>query len=569
MTGVEDTHGIALAARALKRHYGLAGRVRRLHGELDQTFAVDADAGRFILKLMRPGCDPELVALQCAALSHLAQAQPSLPLPHVVPDTAGHAVPCVDDDDGQPRLAWLQTRRPGRPLSALRPLEPALCRAVGALLGDAHAGLASFRHPAADRPLRWNLMEAAWIGDELGAIEQRDRRRLITRLHAHFVERVAPALAALPTTVVHGDANTDNLLVDAGDAGPALSGLIDFGDLCLAPRVCDPAIACAYAMMQADDPVAAAEALIAGISARTALDDDELALVFPLLLTRLAVSVTVSALEKRRRPDDPYVTISEAPAWRLLETFAEPDLALLEGRLRLACGLAACRGAGEGFFVSSDALAPVIDTATQPADAPVVDTSFESLAGGDDPLAVDIGHLSAWVERCRADSGADCVIGRYGEPRALYTSAGFGAPDDPLAPRRTRHLGIDLFAAAGTAISAPLAGTVVACGVAQAPLDYGGYVVLRHMPAQAAPFDTVYGHLDPDSLGALAVGSTLAAGVPFATLGAPSSNGGWPPHLHFQASRGLDRWLDGHTPPGVCRPADFAAMSQLCPNPAA
>ena len=52
----------------------------------------------------------------------------------------------------------------------------------------------------------------------------------------------------------------------------------------------------------------------AGYSRLYPFSKAELTLLYPLLLTRLAVSLVNAAMMKQKSPDDPYVTISEAPA---------------------------------------------------------------------------------------------------------------------------------------------------------------------------------------------------------------------------------------------------------------
>lgn len=82
------------------------------------------------------------------------------------------------------------------------------------------------------------------------------------------------------------------------------------------------------------------------------------------------------------------------------------------------------------------------------------------------------------------DSSPDTVhIGRYGEPRLIYTDAAFFTDYQPLAERRTIHLGVDLFAPAGTPVCAPLRGVVVAIEHFNTPLDFGGwwYWNTRHL----------------------------------------------------------------------------------------
>jgi 4-aminobutyrate aminotransferase-like enzyme len=127
-------------------------------------------------------------------------------------------------------------------------------------------------------------------------------------------------------------------------------------------------------------------------------------------------------------------------------------------------------------------------------------------------------------------------------------------------------MGLDIFAPAGTPVKAPLRGEVIVAEYRDAPLDYGGMIVLRHETPEGDPFFTLYGHLDPGFLPELAPGNVVEAGAAFCALGAQDVNGGWAPHLHFQMLLSAE----GMAPswPGVADPDDLQMWEALCPNPA-
>ena len=68
--------------------------------------------------------------------------------------------------------------------------------------------------------------------------------------------------------------------------------------------------------------------------------------------------------------------------------------------------------------------------------------------------------LSATIFGEMAAAGAPVGIGRYDEARPFYTGPAFSLSASPTDERRTIHLGIDLFAPAGTPVAAPIAGVV-------------------------------------------------------------------------------------------------------------
>ncbi|MBM4457792.1 MAG: aminotransferase class III-fold pyridoxal phosphate-dependent enzyme [Chloroflexi bacterium] len=551
--------------------YGICGELYALPGECDFNLRVECNGPRYLLKIMRDACDPALVEMQWQALERLAERLPDLSVQRLIRTAGGDPTTLLIDHEGRERLAWLVSFLPGQVLGQTRPHTHALLEQIGAALGRLNQALLDFAHPACERQFKWDLRRAAWIQTALDNIADTRRRVLVEHIGRRFVEEIGPRLERLRRGPIHGDANDYNLLVAYDEQGEQrLAGVLDFGDLCRTALVGEPAIAAAYAMMGKEDALAAAESLVAGYHRAFPLQDEELALIFPLILTRLAVSVAVSAAASRERPDDPYVTISEAPAWQLLERFHAYDPNLAEARLRAAAGLdpwpkssrvVAWLRERSGSF--AEALGPARPTAA----SAIVDLSFASTVGGDDPERFDADLCAGRITEALRLAAAPLGLGRYGEPRPIYAAAAFRAGPHPLAGRRTRHLGIDLFAPAGAPVHAPLDGEVVLARCLPDRLDYGGVVALRHRAA-GDWFDVLYGHLARHEVELLHVGQTIAAGQAFATIGERPENGDWPSHLHVQLLIEGCRPAEG-PPIGAADPDEFTAWSALSPCPAA
>jgi Ser/Thr protein kinase RdoA (MazF antagonist) len=82
--------------------------------------------------------------------------------------------------------------------------------------------------------------------------------------------------------------------------------------------VCDLAISLAYLMMRGDDPLPIAWTILQGYQGVRPLTETELTLLYPLVCTRLAVSVCVANKRKTIDPDNPNWFGGEEAAWRLL-----------------------------------------------------------------------------------------------------------------------------------------------------------------------------------------------------------------------------------------------------------
>ena len=160
---------------------------------------------------------------------------------------------------------------------------------LGRTVARVDRALADFEHPDMHRPHVWDLRNGPDV----------------------------PALDHLPHQVIHNDANEHNVLV--GDDG-RVAGLIDFGDLCRAPRVCGLAVAAAYAKTALAVPERELLQLVAGYHEIAPLAPEELALLPDLIRTRLATSVAMAALQRAEQPDNDYLLISQQGVSALLDS---------------------------------------------------------------------------------------------------------------------------------------------------------------------------------------------------------------------------------------------------------
>ena len=86
------------ARRLLARDYGVDGKLRELVSERDQNFRVDSPSGKFVLKIANAVEDTEFLALQNAAMKHVALADPELGLQRVIASATGDYI--VEWDQG-------------------------------------------------------------------------------------------------------------------------------------------------------------------------------------------------------------------------------------------------------------------------------------------------------------------------------------------------------------------------------------------------------------------------------------------------------------------------------------
>jgi 4-aminobutyrate aminotransferase-like enzyme/Ser/Thr protein kinase RdoA (MazF antagonist) len=569
---IEDNLRSSLVAKEAEeiasRLYGLHAIAVKLPGEYDDNFHLKTTAGdEFVLKIMHPSRSDGFLNLQCAALQWIERKNSHLAVPRVITTKTGEPF-CAVPLDGSRRFVWLLTFIPGKVLAEVRPHSSPLLEAIGVFLGELDRALLDFKHPGAKRELKWDLACASWIREYLEYVPVGRKRDLVEHFLGIYESQVLAALPRLRTSVIYGDANDYNVIVRKIWPTPEVS-VIDFGDMHEGLTVAEPAIAAAYAILgKKDDVLAAAIDVVRGYHHANPLQEEEIALLFPLITARLAVSVVNSAYRKRSKSDDPYVTVSEAPAWDALESLSAIHPRLAEYRFREACRLepvAKSRRIREFLQSRSRTAASLLEAHVHEAPSIAFDLSIGSTFLGADPKSAGTPALSETIRAEIKNAGADFGIGRYDEARGIYNAPQFAKDPNPTSERRTIHLGIDLFVSPGTALYAPLAGEVHLVANNCAPLDYGPLIILKHRTDAGDEFFTLYGHLTTNSVQQLQPGEQIQQGAAFAQVGDVDENGGWPPHVHFQIIVDL---LDlGADFPGVAFPSQREVFKSLSPDP--
>ncbi|WP_039019707.1 aminotransferase class III-fold pyridoxal phosphate-dependent enzyme [Halocynthiibacter namhaensis] len=551
---------------ALETHWNISAELTQLDGEYDLNFK--ASSGH-VLKVMRPGCDAAFIDMQTSAIDAARKADADLPLPDVITTGTGALFLELPDENGETRLCWVLSLVAGRPWAKFRPHAAPLIADLGAQNARLTLAMSGFEHPELHRDFKWNLMDAGWIKDDLDVIKDASRNALISDMCRGFADAKAQ-LNTLPRVAIHNDLNDYNILVSGSlSEVPHVSGLIDFGDMCIGPRIVDLAITAAYLVLGDVDAEKALVALVRGYHSVSPLTPQETDLIWPLLKMRLAVSVVNSTVMAAENPDDPYVTISQAPAWKFLEHHNVNE-GLINARLRAACDLPVTDAADRVMaWLASERgnFAPVMSEDL--SQAPLGSLSVEACATPQNPFDMPLAEAAIVGKEYEQDDGEGSYktwLGYYNEPRLVYADLAFRKGPYKASDRRTVHLAIDAFAPAGRKLLAPCDGEVFCAEYRAGHLDYGGVIILKHQTPEGDDFYTLYGHLNPEFKDRLNIGDKVAKGEAFCQLGDPTQNGGWAPHVHFQLALSTDGM--GEDWPGVGDPDEMFLWERLCPNPA-
>jgi murein DD-endopeptidase MepM/ murein hydrolase activator NlpD len=173
----------------------------------------------------------------------------------------------------------------------------------------------------------------------------------------------------------------------------------------------------------------------------------------------------------------------------------------------------------------------------------------------------DTERFGRWVKEKLNANNCKFGVGGYMENRTIYAhSPLFNEGETP----RRHHLGVDIWAEAGTVIYSPLSGKVHSFKDNNNLGDYGPAIILEH-DLNGLKLYTLYGHLSRKSLEGLSIGQPVDAGQKIAALGDTSENGHWPPHLHFQLIFDMEGKQGDY--PGVCSLDEKEKYRKNTPDP--
>jgi 4-aminobutyrate aminotransferase-like enzyme/Ser/Thr protein kinase RdoA (MazF antagonist) len=335
-----QSFGIAEGERIARDIYGLAVSASPLPGERDCNFRLRTADREFVLKIQDVAADAESPGCLVAVLDHLAEQDPGLPVPRLLPTLRGDAVGRLDRD-GSEYATCLVSFLPGRLLSE-SPLGAGLLQSAGATLARVDRALQGFFHPSLRRRLAWDVRRLTDLAEFSAAISSAPLRAAVDTVCAGM-RSCMPRLRGLRSQAIHGDCHAGNLLV--ADDGQSICGILDFGDMIHAPLIFEPAVAMAELLTGTAAPLERLSDVLQGYAQGQVLQADEVELLYDIVTARHATTVLVHAW---RRAHDPQgagaLEAASAHAARSLDELLRADRRSLTRAWHHAAGTAHAAG---------------------------------------------------------------------------------------------------------------------------------------------------------------------------------------------------------------------------------
>lgn len=546
----------------LNSQYNLNGELHRLEGEIDINYKLKMIDKDYLVKISRPEADLEYIEFQIDILNFLSSK--SEKTPKLYSDNFEKFISEFDDSSGKIRYVRLLSWMDGRIFSSVNPVSDELLFSLGLHAGEITNLLLDYDHTYAHREFEWDNANADWTKNHVELFG--DERKSIVNHFIIMFNSLEPIFKMLRKSVVHNDVNDNNIIVSNNLLSPKVSAIIDYGDSIFTQTINDLAICIAYGAMNKQDPLEASLKILKGYNQSFQLTEEELRCLYTLVGIRLVISVTKSAINKVKEPENEYLQISEKPAWDLLNRWKEIDENLAYYSFRDVCGFAAHPN-HEQFCASTEKLnispMELFPTLSFKNIFPI-DLSVSSKFIGNKNEYNNNNLLSLNLKRLELDNPNSLFAGGYLETRPIYIADAYKKEANNGPEYRCVHLGIDYWIDPETPIHSILDGTVFSIHNNNNDKDYGPTIILEHKIDQIT-FYTLYGHLSMSSLNVLEAGASVSKGDLIGYIGNSKENGSWAPHLHFQIL--LDMLGYKTEFPGVAFHKELNVWKTISPDP--
>ena len=298
--------------------YDISGRAESLPSERDQNFLRTPEPGDiFVLKISNSAEQCSFLEAQNQVLDHLQSVVNFCP--ELIPTTSGKEIVQISTEEAS-HYVRLVTYIPGAPL-AVTSQSTRLLANFGECLGVLTKHLWPFDHDAFHREFHWDLANGLSVINDHVQLLPKELRTMVEQCRTRFEKSLVTVLPRLPRSVIHGDANDYNVIVE----NDTVVGLVDFGDMIFSYTVGELAVAIAYIVLDKVNPLDHAKAVASGYAAEWRLDDYELDALWSLVLMRICMSICLAAHQQEGQPDNSYLSISQLSMRKSLPTLMAID----------------------------------------------------------------------------------------------------------------------------------------------------------------------------------------------------------------------------------------------------
>lgn len=319
----------------LKFEYGLNATIDCINAYSNNNYIAQTDTQRYIVKTYPKTHNKAHLNAQLAVLEHLHTLNLQLKTPISIPTSRGLKISELPsgsniDDHYLVVFSFLQ----GKFISAIALNEEVSNRWAQAM-AELDMALLDFNHYGLTTNNEWDFKNIALSIDKIQYIQNQNLKKLVDYEFQQHLHNQQEHYKSLRCSCIHNDANDQNLLY----AKQGVSAIIDFGDICHSYLIAELAIAICYAMLKSNSPVDTLLTMTAAYHAILPLKSNELNVIFSLIKTRLALSITLSHEQAVIHPENTYALVSQQAAIALLYSLLAVNNNRIYQQLKNRCGM--------------------------------------------------------------------------------------------------------------------------------------------------------------------------------------------------------------------------------------
>ena len=538
----------------LKKNYSFFNsksiKLSRLNSERDVNLLIKgAGTKQYVVKISNPKESLAQLEYQDLLINHLRQ---SIQLRNIYPEIFHKKILFYKDRNERGCAVRILTYIEGDMYAKSKNSDDTE-KSLGKLLALQSNQLQSFIKNQAIRNFEWDPSDIRWTKKFINLFKGANKNIIKNTIDEHE-KFVFKNIKNLKHAVTHGDPNDYNIVVKK----EKIIGFIDFGDSIYAPVINDLAISLSYALMGNNNLYKSLQNIVGTYNEFYKLSDQDIYSLLALIKSRLVITLVMAAKQRKKYPDNKYLSISENNAWGLIYKLDKVDPYFFIAVIRDICNSEPILNFRKKIqLFKSQQFGNLFDFDLNNVNKKIVNFDKSSFLLKTNPSNKKLDNL---VEKfLKKNIG----IGLYKEKRKVYKSNHYISSLNPLK-RRDVHLGIDIFVEENTPIKSPLNGKVIILHNNNFKYDYGPTVILEHKINNYF-FFTLYGHLSKKCLKKLKVGQIVKKGEWIGEIGDYKINGNWPPHLHFQIMTSLLNEVDNF--PGVGEDYLLKIWEQISPDP--
>ena len=282
----------------------------KLNSERDYNLKVITENNKkYIVKISNPLEEYDILLLQDSMLNYLSKSI----IKNLIPKPVHKEIKKYKDLNGRECFVRILPFIEGD-IFANNQNNKILCQNLAKFLGLLSKSLVNFEHNAAHREFIWNSINIEWIKNDIGLFSDKSKIDVINMVIDSYNNNIKPMLKNFRYSIIHGDANNYNVV----SLDNKIVGLLDYGDSIYAPTVCELTVALAYSLMNSSNIIDKCCYMVESFQSEFPLNKIEIEAISSLIASRLLISVTMAAKQKKKYPNNNYLSISEKDSWNLL-----------------------------------------------------------------------------------------------------------------------------------------------------------------------------------------------------------------------------------------------------------